>query len=133
MADETEPYKEGVERILSRLRHRLEGRDVTLMEGATPDLPTAPHSVIVYDPSVPSRRSTGSPLLVTALCADKTVWPYIHEAFRTEGFVPMNPEPGNGRVCYASSTRALLIVPSHPGATRPADQTGLPLLTSIIR
>jgi hypothetical protein len=61
------------------------------------------------------------------------VWPYVHEAFRAEGFEPLTPEPGNGRVCFASGLKALLIVPEHPGATRPIDQTGRALLTTIIR
>lgn len=130
---ETEPYEEGLKRALARIERGI-GRpeDVTLMEGNAADLRGPPPQVIVYDPSVPSGRSTGTPLLITALCSDRTVWPRIHATFAAEGFDPLTPEPDEGRVCYASRTKALLIVEAHPGATRPADRTGLALLTSIV-
>jgi hypothetical protein len=133
VAEETEPYSEGLQRILGKLTKRIGREEVTLMEGNVADFLGERPSAIVYDPTVPSHRSTGSPLLITALCADRTLWPAIHAAFAAEGFDPLTPEPGPGRVCYASRSRALLIVPAHPEATRAADQTGRALLTSIIR
>jgi hypothetical protein len=132
MIEETEPYKDGLRRVLSRLEGRIARKAVTLTEGNATDIRTSPGPVIVYDPSVPSHRSTGHPLLVTAWCADRAVWPHIHEAFRADGFDPLRPEPGQGRVCYVSRTKALLIVPAHPGASLPVDQTGMALLTTIV-
>lgn len=133
--EEVEPYKEGLERRIAILSKKI-GRpnDVTLTEGNASDLPTRSlPQVIAYDPLTSSHRTTGSPLLITALCADLAAWPRIHAAFAAEDFEPLTPEPVNGRVCYASRTKALVIVPAHPGATRAVEQTGRALLTSIIR
>jgi hypothetical protein len=133
VAEEAEPYEEGLVRILASLTKRIVRHDVTLMEGNEADLPTGRPTVIVYDPTAPSRRAMASPLLVTALCADGEAWPSIHAAFAAEEFDPLTPEPGQGRVCYASRSRGRLLVEANPGATRAVDRTGRALLTSIIR
>jgi hypothetical protein len=133
MIERTEPYGDALRRTLTTLEGRIQRSEVTVMEGNASDLRASPPEVIVYDPSVPSHRSTGHPLLITALCADRGQWPHIQAAFEAEGFEPLSPVPGPGRVCFASRTQALLIVPAHPGASRAVDQTGEPLMTTIIR
>ena len=132
MAVPVEPYQAGLERLMEGIANRIGRKDVTVMEGNASDMRGSPPSVIVYDPSAPSLRSTGTPLLVTVLCANRASWPLIHAALEAEGFEPLTPEPGEGRVCYASRTRALLLVPEHPGANRAVEMTGTALLTTIV-
>jgi hypothetical protein len=133
MAPEVEPFHDGVNRIVAVLRARIGHPEfVTLTQVSSVAGASSEPSVIVYDPTTPSHRSKGTPLLVMALCADSATWPAIQVAFEQEGFDAVTPEPDHGRVFYRSRKRAMLIVAANPGVASSVEQTGKPLLTEII-
>ena len=137
---QTEPLEEGANRVLAALRARIDRDDVNLYRVVGVAPPGRTPSVIHHDPTAHSRSAAGTPLLMEALCADRLAWPAIHLAFESEGFYaadpwdfdPGRPETGHGRVCYASRTRGVLLVPVNPGAERAVERTGRALLTPVV-
>lgn len=132
MEPQVETWDAGVKQIISTLEKRIGRSDFVTLTQVASVAGTSEPEAIVYDPTSPSKRSTGTPLVIMVLCADAATWPLIEAAFRAEGFEPVTPEPDQGRVFYRSRTRALLIVPANPEATRAVDRTGRALLTQIV-
>jgi hypothetical protein len=100
---------------------------ITTIDQSTPT-PRTPEQVFVYSDDSMTVQSLGTPLVLTAICADPGAWPSINATMERAGFVAFGPRSALGGQAFRSTTRAWLVVPVNPGATRAIDMTGKAVL-----
>lgn len=100
---------------------------ITTTDQSTPT-PRTPDQVFVYSDDSMTVQSLGTPLVLTVICTDTTSWPSISGAMERAGFLPFGPRSPHGWQAYRSATRAWLVVPVNPGATRAVDMVGKAVL-----
>jgi hypothetical protein len=100
---------------------------ITTTDQSTPT-PRSPDQVFVYSDDSMTVQSLGTPLVLTVICADATVWPSINATMERAGFSPFGPRSSIGSQAYCSISRAWLVVPVNPGATRAIDMIGKAVL-----
>jgi len=127
---EIEDSQLGVRRIRGRLMGRIGRSDVSVVEisnyQSTP--PRGGERIMGYADPGATTVLTGTRLLLMASTPDVSAWPAIDAAFAEEGFEKFGPRAPVGNQCYQHRHRAWFVVPAHPGATLPIEQTGMALL-----
>jgi len=121
-------------RIRGQIIQRLGRNDVLVLQ-ATHDQSApvrSPDQVVVFADDARTRRTTGTPLLVTVHSDDLTLWPEIDTKLQGEGFERFGPMSLLGDQCYESRMRAWFVVPVHPNASMAVERTGKAVLGWIV-